>query len=578
MQTTRRKSSILTTVLSLIVIFIAWLLLAPTQLGGQVSYVIVDGNSMEKGFHLGDLVLIRKASTYQIGDAVTYQNAELGRYVFHRIVNLNLDHFQLKGDNNTWFDSYQPNQAEIVGKLWVHIPKLGKAIEWLRQPINLAIAIALLGGSLMSNMLIQPAKQGKSKNTTVRNSGGIPEMALYIFGFLALAFLGLSVIGFTHSVTRIADDIPYQQDGTFFYSATGAPDVYDTNVVHSGEPIFPKLTCFLNVGFAYNLQSDQLQNIWGKHQFYARVLDEQSGWQRTLPMTAETAFVGSSYMTMATLDVCQVEALVSLVEQETGLHQNTYTLEIVPHVDMIATIDGNPIYDSFEPSLAFRFDKVHFYLAADTTQAETLHTTKQGLINNSNLQANSLSFLGLKPEVGTVRTIALLGLGLSLSGLLVVGFHLYSTAQSNPQALIQLKYGALLMDVKERVTEPLSPAIDVRRIEDLAKIAERQNTVILHMTLGLMDIYLVQSNGMTYRYAISNDSRAVVEVAPLVHQEILQYMLRNDVKTVIDSKPTQEVIYQDAHPVNWNKTPNAEPPEKVVMRYSMNVSRTHSKS
>ena len=32
-----------------------WILLAPTQLGGQVSYVIIDGNSMEPGFYFGDL-------------------------------------------------------------------------------------------------------------------------------------------------------------------------------------------------------------------------------------------------------------------------------------------------------------------------------------------------------------------------------------------------------------------------------------------------------------------------------------------------------------------------------------------
>jgi len=556
----------------------AWLTLAPTQLGGQVSYVIVDGNSMETKFHLGDLVLMRKASAYQIGDAVTYQNAELGRYVFHRIVNTNLERFVIKGDHNAWLDSYQPTREEIIGKLWLHVPRLGKAIEWLRRPINLAIAIALLGGILMSNMLIQSSKPAKAENRSFTPPAGIQEITLYAFGFLALAFVGLGIIGFTRPLTRTADNIPYQQDGTFFYSATGAPDVYDTNVVHSGEPVFPKLTCFLNLGFAYNLQGDQLQDISGKHQLYARVMDEQSGWQRTLPMTAETEFVGNSYMTMATLDVCQVEALVSLVEQQTGLHQNTYTLEIVPHVDVTASIEGNQIYDSFEPSLAFRFDEVHFYLATDNTQAEPLHITKESLIKNSNMQANTLPLLGLNPEVGTVRAIALLGLGLSLSGLLILAGYFYTAAQGSPQARIQLKYGSLLMDVHERVLEPFSPVIDVRRIEDLAKIAERQNTMILHMTRDLLDTYLVQSSGMTYRFAVNHDNRVIAEAEAPAQQEILHYMLRNDVRTVIDSKPTEEVIYHDARPANWSKAVHAEPAEKVVMRYSMNVSRTHPKS
>ena len=110
--------------LSLFVAILFWLAFAPTQLGGQVTYVIVDGNSMEPKFHFGDLVLVRRQDTYQIGDAVTYQNAELGRFVFHRIVNIQTDRFILQGDHNTWLDGYQPNQSEIIGKLWIHIPIL----------------------------------------------------------------------------------------------------------------------------------------------------------------------------------------------------------------------------------------------------------------------------------------------------------------------------------------------------------------------------------------------------------------------------------------------------------------------
>ena len=578
MQTTRRNSSILTTVLSLIVVFIVWMLLAPTQLGGQVSYVIVDGNSMETGFHLGDLVLVRKASTYQIGDAVTYQNAELGRYVFHRIVNSNLERFVLKGDHNTWLDSYHPASEEIVGKLWVHIPKLGKAIEWLRMPIHLAIAIGLLGGSLMSNMLMQPSKHGKSKKSSTINLAGGSEVAMYAFGFLMLAFLALGIFAFTRPLTRIADNILYQQDGNFFYSATGTPDVYDTDMVRSGEPVFPKLTCFLNVGFAYTLTGDQLQDVSGKHQLYARVMDEQSGWQRTIPLVSETLFNGNSYLTMATLDVCQVEALVNLVKQETGLHQNIYTLKIIPHVDVMAKITGNEIQDSFEPGLSFKFDEVHFYLASDNAQADPLHITKQSSMDSSNMQANILPLLGWKPSVQGARASALIGLGLSLGGLLSIGWYIYNKAQQSQQALIQLRYGGLLMDVHERVIEPLAPAIDVRKIEDLAKIAERQNTMILHMSLNLMDYYLVQGNGTTYRYVVGNNRREAIVVQEPAHNEILHYMLDSHAKTIIHVEPPSEVILRETFDPNRNKIQKIESPEKVMFRYSMNVSKTSPKA
>ena len=110
------------------------------------------------------------------------------------------------------------------------------------------------------------------------------EVLLYPLGFLVLIFLGLGVFAFTRPMTRTADNLTYQQDGNFFYSATGTPQIYDTNTVRSGEPVFPKLTCFLNVGFAYNLTGGQFQAVSGSHQLSAQVLDEQSGWQRTIPM------------------------------------------------------------------------------------------------------------------------------------------------------------------------------------------------------------------------------------------------------------------------------------------------------
>src|SRR4030095_2292876 len=222
-------------------------------------------------------------------------------------------------------------------------------------------------------------------------------------GFLALIFLGLGIFAFTRPLTRPADNIPYQQDGVFFYSATGTPQIYDTSTVRSGEPVFPKLTCFLNLGFAYTLTGSQLQNVSGKQQLYARVMDEQSGWQRTIPMTSETVFNDSSFMTTAMLDLCQVETLVGLVEQETGFHQNTYTLNIISHVDVMAQSAGIQIQDSFEPSLSFKFDDVHFYLIADNSQNDPLHIIQQSSVSNSSRQANTLLIVVWKPSVHSAR-------------------------------------------------------------------------------------------------------------------------------------------------------------------------------
>ncbi|MFZ1041111.1 MAG: hypothetical protein WCA79_08655 [Anaerolineales bacterium] len=66
-----------------------------------------------------------------------------------------------------------------------------------------------------------------------------------------------------------------------------------------------------------------------------------------------------------------------------------------------------------------------------------------------------------------------------------------------------MRYGTLLMDVCERSLGTALPVIDVISIDDLAKLAERQNTMILHMKLDFVHCYLVQSDGAIYRYVFN---------------------------------------------------------------------------
>jgi signal peptidase I len=511
MKQPQRRPSIFVNFILFIGMIIIWIAFAPAKIGGQTSYVMVNGISMEPNYHTGDLVIVRKAQTYQIGDVVTYHDPEMGAYVIHRIIGVEQGQFIIKGDNNSWVDAYQPTPDEIIGKQWVYAPKAGKAMLWLRKPINLSLTILLLGGILMTSMISKPPKGKKGKNSPSVKLSGTFEGALYLLGFLFLGFLGLSIFAFTRPATRTAGTIPYQQDGVYSYTATGTPGVYDTEMVRSGEPVFPRLACFLNIGLAYNLSGNQLQNISGNRQMFARVMDEPSGWQRTVPLLSQTAFSGNSNFSMATLDLCQLETLVNLVEKETGLHTNTYTVEIVTNIVFTANTSGGIVTGTFDPTLAFKYDKVHLYLANTNTEIDPLHIMKKDVAGSSNVEANTLSLLGWKLTVGFVRMFALLGSGISLSGLLIMGLSIFNTARQSEDALIGLRYSSMIVDVYEKSLEPTSTTIDVTSMENLAKLAERQGTMILHMRRNFLHYYLVQNNGTTYRYVTSAGRKDIVE-------------------------------------------------------------------
>ena len=102
MKQSERWSSIFFNLILIAGLLIVWIAFAPVRIGGQASYVMVNGMSMEPGYHTGDLVIVRKAQTYQVGDVVTYRDAEMGAYVIHRIIGIEQGQFILKGDNNSW--------------------------------------------------------------------------------------------------------------------------------------------------------------------------------------------------------------------------------------------------------------------------------------------------------------------------------------------------------------------------------------------------------------------------------------------------------------------------------------------
>jgi hypothetical protein len=264
------------------------------------------------------------------------------------------------------------------------------------------------------------------------------------------------------------------------------------------------------------------------------------------------------------------------VEQETGLHQNTYTLKIISQVNVMAQSAGIQIQDSFEPSLSFKFDDVHFYLAADNSQNDLLHATKQSSVSNSNTQANTLSLMGWTPSVKSARADAMIGLGLALGGLFCLIWLTYNTAQQSQQTLIQLQYGALIMDVNGQAVESSLPNIDVNKIDDLARIAERQNTMILHMTINAKDHYLVRGKGTTYRYILGNEKTNLVEVTETPRQDIRMYMSINHAAKIIPAKISRAESLTDTVYIEKQPTPIAKPIEKVLMNYSLNIGKHHS--
>lgn len=130
--------------LTVVLVWAAWAALAPPQLGGSTSYVITTGISMLPRYQAGDLVLLRRESSYRVGEVAGYHNGQLGVTVMHRIVAIDGSHYVFKGDNNNFTDSYEPTANQIVGAEWVHLPGWGNFILTLRAPLVGATLLGLM--------------------------------------------------------------------------------------------------------------------------------------------------------------------------------------------------------------------------------------------------------------------------------------------------------------------------------------------------------------------------------------------------------------------------------------------------
>lgn len=121
-----------------------WWAVAPPQLGGSTSFVVVDGTSMLPRLRGDDLVLLRASGSYRVGDVVGYRSELLRRVVLHRIVAIDHGRYTFKGDNNGFVDPERPTRDRLVGRMWFHVPAGGRVVGMLRVPWIVGVLAALL--------------------------------------------------------------------------------------------------------------------------------------------------------------------------------------------------------------------------------------------------------------------------------------------------------------------------------------------------------------------------------------------------------------------------------------------------
>ena len=135
----------------------------PMPFGYGMSVVL--SGSMEPTLSVGDLLIVREESHYEVGDMVVYQNGRIP--VVHRIVSADGESFTTRGDANNTEDDPIP-AAAVKGRVILTIPKVGSLLWFLKSPVAtvvmLAAAILLVEVSFFSRKAEKESEKEKIKD------------------------------------------------------------------------------------------------------------------------------------------------------------------------------------------------------------------------------------------------------------------------------------------------------------------------------------------------------------------------------------------------------------------------------
>ncbi|MBM2842375.1 MAG: Signal peptidase [Anaerolineales bacterium] len=506
MPTTRRWTSTLTRAALYVAVAAAWVMLAPRSFGGQMSYVIVAGASMEPTLHQGDLVLARRATSYEVDQIVTYHHPQVGP-VIHRIIDRQGTHYTLQGDNNSWIDSYTPTGDEIVGQSWLVVRRAGTLLMTLRTPSGLAV-LSLLFGAVLVLTVGRGSREKKAEGTADPapaagdpRPGRPPDGLIFTLAILAVGSLMLAAAAFTQPTTEtVPGEAPFQHTGRFSYHSGAPASVYSGSSLETGDPVYDALVPSFVVDFDYQFASADPAEVEGTVALTLEV-SEPNGWSRSLPLQPVTPFVGSLTHAQGIVDMVTIRRMISLLEGATSLDRDAYRVDVIAEVELDGQLGGHAYQATFEPSLLFALDDFQLYLRRgelpEGGESDPTTTVQDGSLAFPSIEPATLSILGAQLPVTTARAVSVFGLLLALgAGAAVIGPTLVARRRGEA-ARVLAEYEGMLVSISQPPTAA-GEVIEVRSFADLARLSERTGRMILHAVAGPEHHFYLQDGGETY--------------------------------------------------------------------------------
>lgn len=493
---------------------------APVQAGGQSSFSVVDGISMNPKLHAGDLVVSRTASTYRVGDAVLYQNQILHRDVLHRILKIQGDRYYFKGDNNDFVDPGYATRDQLVGKLWFSVPNAGAALTWIGKPLHsgliaAVVTLLLLLGTGRATKRRKRRRASAAAPSPLRRFFHRPRRTIENGVFLGAGLLAclVAAVGFTTPLHRTTS-IPgaYTQHGSFSYSGVSATpsDVYPLGEVQTGNTIFLDRIGRLNVLFGYRFDSRLAHHIKGRVTIRTIISSDAINWQRVVAIHA-ASFTGDAVVVANSLDLPYIQRLADKLVASSGVVGADYSLTVEPVVHIHGLVGTKVVNETFAPTLPMSMTAslLKIIPPAETTLPGASYTTPsaasllKAALNPTETgslpgtTANTVTVLRYRAPVSDLRGLAVGLAALALLALLLKPLRPKREIWAHEKRIAH-RHGCIVVPVAEIVASPGTAIVTVTRFEDLASLAGQQDEPIMLALTDELSSYAVAHGSHLY--------------------------------------------------------------------------------
>jgi len=493
---------------------LAWFTwLRPTSLGGDAAYVIVQGRSMEPTYEDGDLVLVREQSSYSEGDVIAFRAGgtfEDPTRIIHRIVGQTGDGaFLTQGDNRDQLDPWEPTPDDIIGRAVLHVPMIGQAAGFLTNPATFAAlggaAVVVGGEKRRRRRRSGPAATHTRTEATMPKQmatgagqaapsrlGRMTHPRWAFLGLVASVVLALPVLAVTWSALRAPDSAQRVEvlgavesgisiDYRFIGSASA---VYPEGVVEASRnaagavtpdgPLYSRLLDRLDIDLGFRVDGQGARRLDGSYGVDVTI-ETPSGWSTRIDAIDPKPF-GTAATEALSIDLRAAALRVAAVAELTGVAGDAYTLRVSPSLVVTGASAAGEVDERLAAPMTFEVE-------GNVITPNVLETSDRSELRRTVAQRATYSIGPL--EMGTQAARGLLG-GLTLvlvAGIAWFASVLFGGLGLGEPARIAARYRSQIVDVSAAAAPP-GPVVMVSAIDELARIAKVEQTVIVHEDLG----------------------------------------------------------------------------------------------